>query len=200
MPLPVMFGIDIVAISLLTFGLYFPRHRRKDLVVAFLGINIAVLGVTQALASASVSVGLGLGLFGALSIVRLRSSELDHEEVAYYFAALALGLIGGIEITPMWMTPTLMAAVVAAIFVGDHPSLFGRYRNQTITLDTAFTNEVALTSHLEKLLDAKMRRVTVRRIDLVNDTTLVEVRYERVSTGQSVRGPASSATEFGVGP
>ena len=38
-----------------------------------------------------------LGLFGVLSIIRLRSEELAQHEVAYYFAALALGLLGGLR-------------------------------------------------------------------------------------------------------
>ena len=91
MPRSALFALDIVAIAILTFALYFPRHRRKDMVVAYLGVNIGVLAVTSALASDSVGVGLGLGLFGVLSIIRLRSAELDQEEVAYYFAALAMG-------------------------------------------------------------------------------------------------------------
>ena len=39
--------------------------------------------------------GAGLGLFGVLSIIRLGSAELDHEEIAYYFAALAFGILAG---------------------------------------------------------------------------------------------------------
>lgn len=48
--------------------------------------------------------GLGLGLFGVLSIIRLRSSEISQHEVAYYFASLAIGLISGMAttITPSW--------------------------------------------------------------------------------------------------
>jgi hypothetical protein len=36
----VLLAIDLVAVSLLVFGLYFPRHRRRDPVVAYLGINV----------------------------------------------------------------------------------------------------------------------------------------------------------------
>ena len=46
--------------------------------------------------SSAATVGLGLGLFGVLSIIRLRSDELGQHEIAYYFAALAIGLIGGL--------------------------------------------------------------------------------------------------------
>ena len=88
---------DLAAIAILTFGVYFPRHHRRDLVVAFLGVNVGVLAVSMVLGSSTVGVGLGLGLFGVLSIIRLRSDEIAQHEIAYYFAALALGLLAGLS-------------------------------------------------------------------------------------------------------
>ena len=40
-----LYGLDLVAALILTFGVYWPRHRRRDLVVAFLGINMGILAV-----------------------------------------------------------------------------------------------------------------------------------------------------------
>ncbi len=80
-----MLIIDLVAIGVLTFGLFFPRHRRRDLVVAYLAVNVGVLAVATALGNGAVGVGLGLGLFGVLSIIRLRSFEIGQREIAYYF-------------------------------------------------------------------------------------------------------------------
>lgn len=174
----VAFGLDLIAIAILTLGLYFPRHRRRDLVVAYLAVNIGVLAVAEAFTSTDVTAGLGLGLFGVLSIIRLRSSEIDQQEVAYYFVALALGVLGGVPITPEWLAPSLMASLLVAIAIGDHPRLFGRYRAQTMTLDQAYTDEVSLIRRLELMLGARVHRVTVRRVDLVNDTTIVDVRFE----------------------
>ncbi len=173
-----VFALDLLAIAILTFGLYFPRHRRRDLVVSYLGVNIGVLAVAEALTSAEVNAGLGLGLFGVLSIIRLRSFELDQQEVAYYFVALALGVLGGVPLSPGWLSAAMMGALLAAIYVGDHPRLFARYRVEAITLDVAYTDEQALRRRLEELLGARVHRVAVRRVDLVNDTTTVEVRYE----------------------
>ncbi len=169
---------DLAAIAILVFGLYFPRHRRRDMVVAYLVANIGVLAVADALASSTIAAGLGLGLFGILSIIRLRSSELDQAEVAYYFAALALGLLAGISITPSWLTPALMATTILALYIGDHPDLFGRYRLQVVTLDRAYTDEATLIAVLEEMLSARVYRIAVRRVDLVRDTTVVEVRYQ----------------------
>ena len=168
---------DVVAVSVLVFALYFPRYQRKDMVVAILSLNIGVMAVATALASSEVSAGLGLGLFGVLSIIRLRSNELAQEEIAYYFSALALGLLAGFELSPSWLGPTLMAAIVAALFVGDHPSLFSSSRHQSVTLDQAITDETVLTERLESLLGGEVTKFKVKKVDLVDDTTSVDVRY-----------------------
>lgn len=173
-----MIAADIVAIAVLTFGLFFPRHRRRDLVVAYLAVNVGVLAVATALGNGAVGVGLGLGLFGVLSIIRLRSFEIGQREIAYYFVALALGLLAGVEITPVWMAPALMVVMLTALWIGDHPSLFPRYRTTLMTLDRAFTDEAETSAHLERLLGGRVHRLVTRKVDLVNDTTSVEVRYE----------------------
>lgn len=178
MPTSLLVITDLIAIVILVFALYFPRYRRRDMVVAILGINVAMLAVATVLASAEVTAGLGLGIFGVLSIIRLRSEELDQQEIVYYFAALALGLLGGVPVEPDWLTPTLMAAVLLALFVGDHPRMFPDNRNQMVTLDAAYTDEAALTTRLEELLQARVQRLRVRKVDLVTDTTVVDVRYK----------------------
>lgn len=71
-----------------------------------------------------------------------------------------------------------MSALLAAVFVGDHPRLFAGYRVENVTLDAAYTDEAALVRRLEHMLGARVHRVAVRRIDLVNDTTNLEVRFE----------------------
>lgn len=187
------FLIDAVAITVLTFALYLPRHRRRELVVAYLGVNIGVLAVAATLASSTVAAGLGLGLFGVLSIIRLRSTELGQHEVAYYFSALALGLIGGVGTAAPAVGAGLSALVLAALFVGDHPRLLARYRSQVMHLDAAFTDHDVLVSHLESLLSARVRMVNVQKVDLVLQTTLVEVRFEVPKT--TAGSPPAASTD-----
>src|SRR3954449_1330429 len=193
MPHMLLYAADLVAIGLLTFGIYFPRHRRRDLVIAYVGINAGVLAVSAALASSTVTAGLGLGLFGVLSIIRLRSTELDQHEVAYYFSALALGLLGGLG-TDSALPLGLMALIIAVLYVAGHPRLLRRHRQHAMLLDRAFTDEAALTAHLEGVLGARVHQVTVQRVDLVNDTTLVDVRYQAVD--QPATSPAGIPTRF----
>ncbi|MCW5951235.1 MAG: DUF4956 domain-containing protein [Propionibacteriaceae bacterium] len=174
-----LIAANLIAIALLTFGLYFRRHRRRDLVVAFLGVNVGVMAVALVLGAAtSTRPGLGQGLFGVLSIIRLRSTEISQREVAYYFAALALGLIAGIA-TDLLVAGGLMAMIVAAMWAGDHPALLSRSRQQVITLDRAIADEAELRSELTSLLGGPIDQVTVTQLDLVRDLTVVDVRYRR---------------------
>lgn len=177
MPTYALFIADIVAIGVLVFGLFLPRNHRPELIVALLTVNIGVLAVASALTTATIGAGLGLGLFGILSIIRLRSEELAQSEVAYYFAALTLGLLGGLDQSPTWVDLALMAAVLVAVGVGDSPRISRRPHTQQLLLDRAFASESALTAHLAAYLGATILSAKVIRTDVVNDTTLVDVRY-----------------------
>ncbi|GAA2996421.1 DUF4956 domain-containing protein [Actinokineospora diospyrosa] len=177
MPTYALYAADLVAIGVLVFGLYLPRHRRSDLIVAFLTANIGVLTVSAALTTSAIGAGLGLGLFGILSIIRLRSEELAQHEIAYYFAALTLGLLGGLDQTPDWVDVALMVGVLAAVGIGDSAWLGRRPRGQQVLLDHAYTDHGALVAHLEALFGGTVVTVKVVRVDIVNDTTLVDVRY-----------------------
>ena len=169
--------VDIAAVLVLALAVYYPRHRRTDLVTAFIAVNVGVLAVTIVLANSAATVGLGLGLFGVLSIIRLRSDELGQHEIAYYFAALAIGLIGGLGTGDVMLSLALMAALVVVLAVADSRLLHGNGLHQVVVLDAAVTDEETLVERLELLLDARVTRVTPVRVDLVNDTTTVDVHY-----------------------
>ena len=174
-----LLAIDLIAVVILAFGVYFPRYQRRDMVVALLGINIGVMAVATALANAEVSAGVGLGLFGVLSIIRIRSEELTQPEVVFYFAAIAMGVLGGIPIDPAWYTPALMGALLGALYLGDHPALFRGFEQHRMVLDQAYTDRAALESRLADELGGQVKRVEIKRVDQVRGTTTVDVRYRR---------------------
>ncbi|WP_082677910.1 DUF4956 domain-containing protein [Leucobacter chromiiresistens] len=192
----ILAAVDLVAALILAFGLYYPRHRRRDLVVAFLGLNVGVLAVTAVLGGAEIAAGLGLGLFGVLSIIRLRSSEISQREVAYYFSALAMGLIGGLATTSVLLPSILIALILAVMWLADHPSVLARSRHQVVRLDRAITDEHELRAELAERLGGEVAVATVQQLDLVNDSTLVDVRYRiaRESERRRARGAAVAAS------
>ncbi len=176
-PIAVAVLTNLVAITVLAYGLYFRRHRRRDLLLAFVALNIGVMAVTIVLSTVSTSVGLGLGLFGILSIIRLRSDQITQQEIAYYFVSLVLGLVAGLAPTMLWVVPALSALILTVMWVVGSPAIAPRARRTTITLDRAYTREPELILALEALLGGDVMHVEVQEIDAVRDITVVDVRY-----------------------
>jgi len=168
---------DIVAISVLAYAVYYRRYYRRDLVLAYMALNVGVLAVTTLLTDSGAGAGLGLGLFGILSIIRLRSNSITQEEVAYYFVALALGLVAGLHPDPVWLTPALSVLLVGVMYAADHPKFAQRTYRQTVTLDVAHPNVDSLKVALSDLLGAKILHVVVQELDMVRDLTVVDVRF-----------------------
>ncbi len=181
----VLIAADLVAVAALVFGLFLPRHRRRDLIVALLVVNVGVLALMATLSSVSSSIGVGLGLFGVLSIIRLRSEELAQHEIAYYFAALTLGLLAGNTALDLAWTLGLMAAVLVALFIGDHSLVAQRTSRQQITLDRAIADDAELRARVSGLVGGQVQSVTVLKTDLVNDTTVVDVRYSAMPAART---------------
>jgi len=168
---------NTVAILTLVFGLYFRRHHRRDLALSYLALNFGVLAVTALLAHSEAGLGLGLGLFGILSIIRLRSDAITQAEIAYYFIALALGLVNGLHPGAVWIAPAASAALVIVMWAGVSAYFARNTKRTTVTLDRAYPREVDLHAALAHMLNAEILQTVVERIDTVRDTTIVDVRY-----------------------
>lgn len=186
---------NIVCITVLVYAVYFPRYQRRDLAIAYVCLNVGIMLVTMLLSGSGAGMGLGLGLFGVLSIIRLRSDTLTQGEIGYYFAALVLGLMNGLHPDPAWLSPVLSAALVAVLFLADHPRIAPRTRRQTITLDRAYANEVELRAALEALLGGPVTRIEVISLDVVRDMTVADVRY-KTPTAAALAKKSAAASEF----
>jgi hypothetical protein len=177
-------GIDFVAILLLAYVVYFRRHRRRDLLMAFVCFNIALFAVVTALTSvpasgnnASTGLALGLGLLGALSIIRLRSQQLSFAEVAYFFSSLALALVNGIGLGKPAHSAVMSAVVVGTMFVMDHLEPHRRLERMGMELDEVYSDDVALRAEIERRIGTEVVAVSIEHIDYVRETMLLGVTY-----------------------
>lgn len=185
-------GANILGMAVLVYLVYFRRHFRRDLALAYIALSMGIFAVTLLLSESEAGLGLGLGLFGILSIIRLRSDTLTQEEVAYYFISLAIGLINGLHPDPAWVSPLITAFLVAVMYVADHHWVGARTERQTVTLDRAYPSEEERIAALSELLNAKILRTVVVELDMVRDLTIVDVRYKTTpATQQPVQQPTS---------
>ncbi|GAA0410794.1 DUF4956 domain-containing protein [Streptomyces luteireticuli] len=192
--------LDLAAVCLLTFAVYRPRHRRRDLVPAYLALNAGLFTVVVALAEArSGGAALGFGLFGVLSIVRLRSDAVQQEEVAYYFTTLVLGLVCGVPGLALPDAAGLSAVLLFVVWAADHPRLLARDRRAVVVLDAVHRCPDALRADLAVRLGEPLNW-TVREVDFVRDLMVVDVRYRESRRGADPRPAAVPGAARRVAP
>lgn len=173
-------AVDAVAIVVLAYVIYFRRHHRRDLLMAFVCFNIALFVIVRVLASGgdpTTGLALGLGLFGALSIIRLRSREMSYTEVAYFFSTLAIALANGVGVGDVKYSIMLTAVVIVTMYVMDHLEPNRKVERMTLVLDEVYANETALRAELERRIGARVIAVTINQIDYVRDITRLELEY-----------------------
>ena len=172
-------GLDLAAIALLAYAVYFRRHRRRDLLMACVSFNVGLFLVVTVLAHGKSEVGLavGLGLFGAVSLIRLRSEELSYVEVAYFFSALALAIINGFGLDNQLTTAALNGLLLVTVYAVDRVDPPRDVRRMRLVLDGVYGEEAALRAELEQRLGAEVVDITVRELDFIRETTELEASY-----------------------
>ncbi len=170
-------GIDLVAVAILTYAIYYRRHGRRDLFVVYAMFNVGLFLALVVMTAGDVGVGVGFGLFAVLSIVRLRSEPFSNLELAYFFVALVVALVCGLDLGSPLIAAGLASIAVAAAAVIDHPRMVRASQRTELVLELVFADAHALRTHVEERLNADVSELTVLELDYVRDITRVAVRY-----------------------
>jgi hypothetical protein len=169
--------VDVAAIFLLAYALYFRRHRRADLLLAYVALNIGIFVAMSLLTTVRLDIALGFGLFAILSIIRLRSSAVTQQEVAYYFIALVMGLVNGIGLDDRRLVVAINILLLVTMLVVDSGRLRERARRMDVTLDVVHADDAALVADLEGRLGGEVIHHQVNEVDYARETMIVDVRY-----------------------
>ncbi len=167
--------IDVVAIIALAIGLFYRRHRRSDLVVLYVVFNIGLFAAVVVISEGEVAAAVGFGLFAVLSIIRLRAEQLTFAEIAYFFAAIVIGLVTAVDVGGAEKTAALAALVLVAPAIVDHRGLLAASRRMEITLERVVPDVDELRAEVEQRLAARVVALEVLDLDYVCEVTRVEV-------------------------
>ena len=189
---------DAIAIAALC-TLYMVRHRNRELMISYAVINAGIFTVSVALVSNASA--MGMGLFGVLSIIRLRSTALSQREVGYYFVALSVGMIAGVNISPAYIAFGLMATLVGLIAILDSRSApVSTDQTQTVTADRAISDEEELKAYLSARLGYTVTSAKITELDMVNNLTRATVTYQPKETTEGGTPAAVEAAQAHVAP
>jgi hypothetical protein len=173
--------LDVVGISILLMGLYFRNYRRADLVAVYLACNIGLFSVLTILSFSPVSSAVGFALFGVLSIIRLRSFEFLPTQIAYFFISLAIALICATDMAGLVLPIILVVVMLVAMAIVDGAKFRAVTESSVVVLDVAIPDSTELKAHLNTLLGAEVIAMNVTAVNLLQETTTVEVTYRRIA-------------------
>ena len=177
------FGIDTAAMALLIFGLYYHRYRDKELVTAAALFNVFVFAVLTVLSAVEFSVAAGFGLFAILALFTLRSEPITKIEITYFFGSIAIAVICAVKGTTLTMTAAVVAIVLAAAYVLDHPRVLRSVDGIKISLDKidghALSDPAAMRADLSKRLGVDVMSYQIVALDYITDMARINVFYRK---------------------
>src|SRR5690554_6187342 len=175
------FGLNLGSMIVLLFCFYYPRYRHKETTIAAALFNVFAFAVLSVLSSVQFSIAAGFGLFAILALFTLRSEQIDKSDIAYFFGSISIAVITSIVGTDITFVVMMLAVVLLAVYVIDHPRILRSASQMRVTLDYIPENLVsdpqALSSELSQRLGVRVVSARVRSVCYVTEVVEAEVDF-----------------------
>lgn len=175
------FAINTAAMTLLMFGLFYRRYRDKELATTASMFNVFAFAVLTILSSVEFSIAAGFGLFAILALFSLRSETISKIEICYFFGSVAIAVICSVLGTGLGLVCMIVAFVLIAAWLLDHPGLLQSAASAKLTLDRIeahmLADPVTMRRDLSERLGVEVMNFQVIEVNYVNDLARLTVFY-----------------------
>lgn len=176
-------ALDLAAMTLLVFGLYYRRYRDKELVTAAALFNIFIFSVLTILSAVNFSVAAGFGLFAILALFTLRSEPLAKTEMTYFFGSVAIAVICSVQGSPLPFAAATVTFLLLGAYVIDHPKMLRAVSGVKISLDQIdgelLSDPVAMRASLAARLKVDVLSFQILQLDYINDMVRLNVFFRK---------------------
>lgn len=173
--------VNVIAMVLLIFGMYYRRYRDKELATAASMFNVFTFAVLTILSSVQFSIAAGFGLFAILALFSLRSEAISKIEIAYFFGAIAIAVICSVLGTTLWLVVGIVAFVLVAAWALDHPRILKSVSSATVTLDRidphVLSDTERMRAELSTRLGVDVMNFQIIELNYVNDLARLNVYF-----------------------
>ena len=176
-------ALDLVAMTLLVFGLYYRRYRDKELVTAAALFNIFIFSVLTILSAVDFSVAAGFGLFAILALFTLRSEPLAKTEMTYFFGSVAIAVICSVQGSPLPFAAAIVTFLLLGGYVIDHPRMLQSVSGVKVALDQIdgelLSDPAATRANLAARLKVDVLSFQILQLDYINDMVRLNVFFRK---------------------
>lgn len=181
--LPLRLAVDLAAMLVLVFGLYYRRYRDKELVTAAALFNVFIFAVLTVLSKVEFGIAAGFGLFAILAMFTLRSEPIGKTEITYFFGSVAIAVICSVEGTTLAFAAAASTLVVLGAWAIDHPRVLRSVDGIRITLDKidahALSEPETMRAELSRRLGVNVLSYQITALDYINDMARITVFYRK---------------------
>ena len=174
-------AIDIAAMVLLMFALFYRRYRDKVLATTASMFNIFAFAVLSVLSSVQFSLAAGFGLFAILALFSLRSEQISKTEISYFFGSISLAVITSVIGTDLVFVAAIVMFVLLGAWVLDHPRVLSTAASARLTLDKieahVLSDHARMRADLSARLGVEVMTFEVIELNYVNDLARINVFY-----------------------
>lgn len=175
------FAINVTAMSVLIFALYYPRYGNKELAVAASMFNIFAFAVLKVLSSVEFSLAAGFGLFAILALFNLRSEQIEKIDISYFFGAVAIAVICSISGTGLVFVTMIVLFVLLGAWILDHPKILRSANKAKLTLDEidghVLSDPKRMRADLSERLGVKVLHFHIVEMNYVKGVARLNVFY-----------------------
>lgn len=175
--------LDLGAMLILVFGLYYRRYRDKELVTAAALFNVFIFSVLTVLSKVEFGIAAGFGLFAILAMFTLRSEPIGKTEITYFFGSVAIAVINSVQGTDPLFAGGITALVLLGAWLIDHPRVLQSVDGIRITLDKidhhALSQPDRMRADLSSRLGVQVMSYQITALDYINDMARITVFYRK---------------------
>ncbi|MFQ5438650.1 MAG: DUF4956 domain-containing protein, partial [Paracoccaceae bacterium] len=160
-------SIDIVAIYILVFLIYYRRHGDREMAITLGLFNLFLFTIVITVTLTEINLAAGFALFAALSIITLRSVNIMRIDVGYLFGAIALALVNGISFPDYGLLALCNLVILLSAFVLDGPWVIRPTVSVDLTLEDIapelLGNMAELTTRVQDRTGLEVQHLSIQK-------------------------------------
>ncbi len=173
--------INLLAVIMLTRGIYYRNYKRSELFLTFFSFNTIIFFVSYMLNKVEMTIGAAFGLFAVFSILRYRTEGISAKDMTYLFLSIAIGLLSSVSKATLLELGLLFGTILLVIYLLESNLLMHNENSKTIFYDNIqlVKNNVKdeLLADLKDRTGLNIKRFKIEEIDFLKDACRITIYY-----------------------
>lgn len=174
-------GVNIFFAGIIILVIHYRNYKNNEFVFTYFMFNVIIFLLTIILQSVKISLGAAFGMFAVFSIIRYRTEDITQRDMTYLFTVIAVGLISATSPYSITHLSIINALIVAMTFLLESNLIIKKEYSKTVQFEDIklirFDNNDELISVLRERTGLNIHRVTISKINYLNDSASVKVFF-----------------------